>query len=357
MKAAKLILLALMTMWSAGATCAERNSKELEFCIQTARDGDATCGKLTDDPAQRLECFRKARGTQLDCLERALADMSPEIANSEDAVEPQPADAPASTGSTGPTSQSEASRNSQEISEASKAPEETDPRAEPGNAATSEAPPSPVPAPTPAPVPAATPAESKAAAAPSNPPEEIVREPAKEAAKETGKEMPKPDPGPSGAQASQAESNWVVSETTSPVDYRPLFAAMILPMSRSQDGASSLAVRCRGGRTELIIRTAGAWRAARNGALPVDRQIKGQAVVRQNWTLATDAKTAIYADDAVELLRALPEGAQLTLGVPDGANARRDATFLLAGWDAVRKRAETACKWPKAADQASSGKR
>jgi hypothetical protein len=70
--------------------------------------------------------------------------------------------------------------------------------------------------------------------------------------------------------------------------------------------------------------------------------------------LSADAKIASYADDPVELLRSLPDGARLTVSVTDGAE---QATFLLGGWDAIRKRVETACKWPKATDEASSGKR
>jgi hypothetical protein len=392
MTPAKLVLIALVTAWGVGGVrAADGDSMGLELCIKTARDADATCGKLMDDPAQRLECFKKARATQLDCLERALADVAPGLATSENPPAASPSDSPASTGSTDEMSRDKAegktqdtsqeSKSQESKSQESKAPQETTPRgAEPGSATSSTQAASEPPPPPPAPEPAVTPvAESKTAAVQSDAPKEtaketaeetaketakedapkettkeIVKETAKENAKEIVKETSKTDSKPTSAQASAAESSWVVSETTSPVDYRPLLAAMIHPTSSSQDGASSLSIRCRAGRTELILRTEGTWHAARNNALPVDRQINDQAVVRQKWILATDAKTATYADDTVELLRSLPDGARLTLGVPDGANARHDATFLLAGWDAVRKRVETACKWPKATDEASS---
>jgi hypothetical protein len=380
--AKKLVLVALVTAWGVGGVrAADGNSMELELCIKTARDADETCGKLMNDPTQRLECFKKARGTQLDCLERALADVAPGVATSENHSPASPSESPASTGSTDEMSREKVEGNTQDTTEdsksqESKAPQERAPRdSEPGSA-TGSAQAASEPPPPPAPEPAATPAaESKTAAVQSDAPKEtpketakedapketaketakeIVKETAKENAKEIVKETSKTDSKPNSAQASPAESSWVVSETTSPVDYRPLLAAMIHPTSSSQDGASSLSIRCRAGRTELILRTEGTWHAARNNALPVDRQINDQAVVRQKWILAADAKTATYADDTVELLRSLPDGARLTLGVPDGANARHDATFLLAGWDAVRKRVETACKWPKATDEASS---
>jgi hypothetical protein len=80
-------------------------------------------------------------------------------------------------------------------------------------------------------------------------------------------------------------------------------------------------------------------------------------MVRQIWNLSVDAKTATYAGDAVELLRSFPDAARLTVNVPDATNVRHDATFVLTGWDTVRRRLEAACKWPKATDQASSIKR
>ena len=79
--------------------------------------------------------------------------------------------------------------------------------------------------------------------------------------------------------------------------------------------------------------------------------------IRQTWTLSADAKIATYADDTVELLRSLPDGARLSVSVQDGADVHQQASFLLTGWNAVRKRIEVACKWPEATEQASSGKR
>src|SRR4029077_16089480 len=46
--------------------------------------------------------------------------------------------------------------------------------------------------------------------------------------------------------------NWIVSETTSPVNYTPIVTATT--PSRGSDGSSmQLAIHCRGGRTELLV--------------------------------------------------------------------------------------------------------
>ncbi len=173
-------------------------------------------------------------------------------------------------------------------------------------------------------------------------------------------EAPAPKPNAPVAKADapaakQPAQSWLVSEMPSPIDYRPLLTAVIHPTSSSEGGPSGLTIRCLGGQTGISIQTAGVWRAVRKNALAVDHQINDQSVVRQMWTLSTDAKTATYAGDPVALLRSLPEGTRLTINVSDGGNARHDATFLLAGWETVRNWIGTACKWPKADAQALSG--
>ena len=59
----------------------------------------------------------------------------------------------------------------------------------------------------------------------------------------------------------------------------------------------------------------------------------------------------------VGLLQALPEGARLKINVLDGADSSHEATFPLAGLDAVREKIAAACKWPPAANAMSSEKR
>src|SRR5207244_11221206 len=48
-------------------------------------------------------------------------------------------------------------------------------------------------------------------------------------------------------------SNWIISETTSPVDYKPQIAALTTARASSQDSPSSLGIHCRARRTELTL--------------------------------------------------------------------------------------------------------
>ncbi len=167
-----------------------------------------------------------------------------------------------------------------------------------------------------------------------------------------------PNEPPASAQNQPADTAWVVSETTSPVDYSPLITAVIHPTSSVKDAPITLAVRCRGSRTELLLRTEEAWRASRASEIQVDHQINDQPSVRLQWTVSADGKTASYKDDAVELLRSLPEGARLKIGLfVRKEDPGREATFQLTGLDGVRKKIGLACKWPPTADKMSLGKR
>ena len=60
---------------------------------------------------------------------------------------------------------------------------------------------------------------------------------------------------PAGSPAPEvapAADNWIVSETTSPLDYTPVAIATALS-SGGLDGAMQLSIQCRGGRTDLLL--------------------------------------------------------------------------------------------------------
>ena len=159
------------------------------------------------------------------------------------------------------------------------------------------------------------------------------------------------------ASSKPPDTNWIVSQTTSPIDYTPLITAAIrLPFS-VKHAPNTLAIRCRGQRTELLVRTEGTWLASRAREVEVDYQVNDQPLVRRPWAASADGKTAIYKDDAVGLLQSLPDGARLKINVLDEPGPSHEATFQLAGLDAVREKIGTACKWAPAANKVTSEKR
>jgi hypothetical protein len=140
------------------------------------------------------------------------------------------------------------------------------------------------------------------------------------------------------------------------VDYSPLITAVIRSTTSLQDAPNTLVIRCLGPRTEVLLRTEGTWRASRASKVQVDYQIDDQPLVRLQWITSADGKTASYGDDAVGFLQSLPEGARLKIKVLDSAGPGHEATFQLAGLDAVLKKIAVPCKW-STADKMSSGAR
>jgi hypothetical protein len=153
------------------------------------------------------------------------------------------------------------------------------------------------------------------------------------------------------------DTDWVLSETTSPVDYAPLVTAAIRLPFTVKHAPNILAIRCRAGRTELVVRTGGTWRASRAGEIQVEYQIDDQPVVRLPWTASADRKTAIYKDDPVGLLQSLPENARLKISVLDAPDPSHEATFQLTGLDSVREKIASTCKWSPVTARITSEKR
>jgi hypothetical protein len=310
--------------FTAPAQSANESGFGLEACFQAARLADATCSNLPNDPARRVDCFTKARTAQLECLERVLSEArarsaAPGRASETARPAPQVDTAPPEASLERPDSKEDGRTDQPAVSIGSAPADEAAKRS------------SPSPKSTPASVPPSV-AEAPTAALRSD---------------TSGKKNDRPARG----------TDWILSETTSPVDYSPLINAVIRATSDVKDGPNSFAVRCRAQHTELSIRTDGAWAAPRGNDLVVDYQIDDQPVVRQPWILSTDGKTATYKNDPVGLLQSIPEGATLKVAVADKGNVRREATFELAGLSGIRQKIGTACKWAPVTAKTSSEKR
>jgi hypothetical protein len=299
-----------------GARSANESMTGLESCFQAARIADAICSKLPNDPAQRLDCFQKTRAAQLECLEQVLSET------------------PA-----GPTTP--------------KAPSETT-RPEPPATATLPEGPSGRVSPE-------QPSRTGLSEKSNSPPKAIVgtnpREPPSSTEAPTGAIRPGISPKTADVPVRPTGTNWVISETTSPVDYSPLVTGLVRSTSQVKDAPSALAIRCLRQRTELLVHTDGTWTATRGHELRVDYQVNDQPAVGLQWILSSDGKTATYKDDPVSFLQSLPDGARLKINVADRASSSHEATFQIDGWDVVRNKIGTACKWARTTDKTSSGKR
>jgi hypothetical protein len=315
-------LIAIVLCSVGRAVCAQpadEGAKMLDTCFELARTADATCSDPKNGGAERLDCRQKASMAQLECLERVFPGRSARSVPPETPSRAVSPEMPTVTASP-------------EVPAGSVSPERPIGTVAKGEAISSQkAPPGTAPAETPV-----------ATVSP-----EIV----------TGTASPGVPARRVDIPAKPQDTHWIVSETTSPVDYSPLVTAVIRSTTSLQDAPNTLVIRCLGPRTEVLLRTQGTWRASRSNAVQVDYQIDDQPLVRLPWNTSADGKTASYGNDAVGFLQSLPEGARLKINVLDRAGSGREATFRLDGLDAVRKRIAVPCKWATAADKISSGKR
>jgi hypothetical protein len=138
--------------------------------------------------------------------------------------------------------------------------------------------------------------------------------------------------------------NWVVSETTSPVDYTPIVTATAL----STGGSSSmrLSIHCRGGRTELAITEPTVSRSS------VDYVISYRINDGQPVQLAAGSPSfgtgVAFTGDIVRLLQSLPENGHISIHISARAGPAQDGRFSLGGLKTVREKLAAACKWPSA---------
>ena len=302
------LLITVVVSSVSGAVWAQTGSdgvRGLESCFQAAREADATCSSPGNDAAQRLDCFQKARASQLECLEQ---------------VAPRPAaEAP-------PTN---------EMSTGATARETPTPAA-----------PSPVTAVAPPDQPAGPvpPEQTSNVPGPADPSANAARPdlPASTSAPDrlAGSSAPLASDADADGRAKQTDTDWVVSETTSPVDFTPLISAA----TRSLSGSDSLMISCRGQRTELRVRTTVGWRSPRSGEIQITYQINDQPAVTHPWAQSADGKTVSYREDAAGLLRSIPTGARVKITASEGPDSGHDASFQLAGLDTIQKKIGAVCK-------------
>src|SRR5229473_3673386 len=142
--------------------------------------------------------------------------------------------------------------------------------------------------------------------------------------------------------------NWIISETTSPVDYKPQITVLTTARTSSQDAPSSLTIHCRARRTELIISTTmGSWKQATDGEVKVVYRINKEPSVEQRWRAAETGRSLAFPGDVVRFLRSMPDAGQILVKVYAGKSPPYESTFQLAGLDPVRRKIAAVCNWPQ----------
>lgn len=147
-------------------------------------------------------------------------------------------------------------------------------------------------------------------------------------------------------QAPPQSPNWIISETTSPVDYKPQIAAQTTARAGSKDGPASLVIHCRADRTKLFLSTAGPSTKIPSADVRVVFQINNLPPVDERWRVADGGRSVAFPGDAVRLIRSMPGTGRFLVKVYAGTASPDESIFELTGLEAVRRRFAELCNWP-----------
>jgi hypothetical protein len=148
-----------------------------------------------------------------------------------------------------------------------------------------------------------------------------------------------------------AGDEWVISETTSPVDYAPIVTATAFSRDSASASLAQLSVLCRGGRTEMVV--GGPALASSSTDYDLSYRLNSGQPVRVAAGRASLGTGIAFRGDVVSLLRSLPEEGELAIRLSARSGVVHEGHFSLSGLKAVRSKVAAACNWPRSAKPGS----
>ena len=136
---------------------------------------------------------------------------------------------------------------------------------------------------------------------------------------------------------------WIVSETTSPVDYSPVVTATLDARKTSGQPPLQLSVRCRSGRTDVVIARSKA--GGRGLVSVISYQVDNHAPVKIAAGTPAFGPGVALTGNVVRFLQSLPETGDLVLQMADQNGVVQNGSFSLRGMQKIRQRLAVACNW------------
>jgi hypothetical protein len=143
-----------------------------------------------------------------------------------------------------------------------------------------------------------------------------------------------------------AGDGWVVSETTSPVDYSPIATAIVSSPGGADGSAMQLAIRCRGGRTEIAV--TGPAITGRGDSYFISWRVNAGQPVQLGGATSAFGDGVAFRGDVVALLQSLPGDGKLAVRLVPPTGPELNGIFALDGLDILRGRIGATCQWPRA---------
>jgi hypothetical protein len=158
---------------------------------------------------------------------------------------------------------------------------------------------------------------------------------------------PPPPPASSTSAVAPAANNWIVSQTTSPLDYTPVAIATASSRAGPDGATMQLSIQCRGGRTELVIGDPAVALRAEDHVISYAVNDSQPAVVAAG--AAASGTGVALKGDVVRLLASLPDHGDVAFRVTNRQGATLEGRYALAGLKTLLARLAVPCKWPAAA--------
>jgi len=164
--------------------------------------------------------------------------------------------------------------------------------------------------------------------------------------------LDKLSPALTPARPAQSESSWIVSLTTSPVDYAPIATGMAASREVAGELPLQLSIRCRGGRSEFAI--SGPAISGRAEDYVISYSAKGGPSVQVAAATPVFGAGIAFKVDTGTLFQSLPSEGDLVVYIGSRLGPAKKATFSLLGLEAVRAKIAGACRWPHAVAKPNS---
>ena len=146
--------------------------------------------------------------------------------------------------------------------------------------------------------------------------------------------------------AAENGDDWIISETTSPVNYTPIVTATASSRSGSDGSLMQLAIYCRSGRTDLVV--SGPAVSGGGADYTISYRVNDGQPVQLPAASPSFGTGAAFTGDIVRLLQSLPEEGHIAVRLTARSGAAQYGHFLLGGLKTAREKPAAACKWPHA---------
>jgi hypothetical protein len=141
-----------------------------------------------------------------------------------------------------------------------------------------------------------------------------------------------------------AAGKWIVSETRSPVDYSP-FVIATASSSAGPNGVLQLSIACRGGRTEMVIRSAPLMRRTEDHV--VSYSINDAPPVAVTIGLSSSGSGIALKGDVAGFLKSLPADGAIAFRIAERQGGTLEGRYDLPDIKALVARISGPCKWPR----------